>query len=169
MKLLRIIILFANLALFLALANWGIWSAENNIANGRLAYFALAPVDPRSLIQGDYMMLNYEIENQARVSRSNGNFERNGFIVVQLDNQQIARFVRVYTEGEILAEGEMLIKYASPFGWSVDIGIDSFFFQEGLSDIYAEAEYAEVRILDDGSVAIIDLRNANLGSLLPNS
>lgn len=165
MTLLRNIILFANLAVFLVLANWGIWTAEQKIEAGELAYFELAPVDPRSLFQGDYMRLAYAIENQASMSRSS-EFERNGLLVVQLDEQRIARFLRI-DDGEPLEEGEHRIKFMSPYGWSIEIGIDSFFFQEGTGDTYANARYAEVRILDDGSVMLIGLRGENLEALVP--
>jgi uncharacterized membrane-anchored protein len=161
MSAIRNLVLFGNLIIFLVIVNWGIWTAEQNIAAGTLAYLELAPVDPRSLFQGDYMRLAYAIEDQAQLSRSGGDFERNGFLLIRLDEQQIARFVRVY-EGEDLEEGEMLLKYASPYGWSIEIGIDSYFFQEGNADIYARARYAEVRILEDGSVALIALRDENL-------
>jgi uncharacterized membrane-anchored protein len=156
----RNLILFGNLLVFLVMVNWGIWTAEQNIAAGTLAYLELAPVDPRSLFQGDYMRLAYAIEDQAQMSRS-GEFERKGLLVIQLDENQIARFVHIYT-GEELAEGETLIKYASPYGWSIEIGIDSYFFQEGNAAIFANAKYAEVRILEDGSVMLIALRDANL-------
>jgi uncharacterized membrane-anchored protein len=156
----RNLILFGNLLVFLFMVNWGIWTAEQNIAAGTLAYLELAPVDPRSLFQGDYMRLAYAIEDHAQMSRS-GEFEHKGFLVIQLDEQQVARFVRIY-EGEDLEEGELLIKYASPYGWSIEIGIDSYFFQEGNADIFANAKYAEVRILEDGNVMLIALRDANL-------
>lgn len=167
MTLLRPIILFGNLLVFLVMVNWGIWTAEQNLANGEVAYLELAPVDPRSLFQGDYMMLAYAIEDQAQISRSDGSYERNGFIVIRLDEKRVVRFLRVYVEGEQLEEGEMLMKYASPYGWSIDIGIDSYFFQEGTADTYANARYAEVRILDDGSVALVALTDRDLVKLSP--
>ncbi|MGL4581397.1 MAG: GDYXXLXY domain-containing protein, partial [Flavobacterium sp.] len=39
---------------------------EKTIKEGQLVLLELAPVDPRSLIQGDYMILNYAISNQTR-------------------------------------------------------------------------------------------------------
>jgi uncharacterized membrane-anchored protein len=160
MNLIRNLILFGNLLVFLVMVNWGIWTAEQNIADGRLAYLELAPVDPRSLMQGDYMRLAYAIEDQAQVSRSD-EFQDDGFLVVRLDEQSVARFLRIY-EGETLEEGELLIKFASPYGWSVEIGISSYFFQEGNASIFANARYGEVRILDDGSLMLMSLRDRNL-------
>jgi uncharacterized membrane-anchored protein len=166
MNLIRTIILFGNLLVTLLLVNWGIWSSEQTIANETVAYLELGTRDPRSFFQGDYMVLNYAIEGQARISRSGGNFEREGFIVVRLDEQRVVRFLR-FDDGSELAEGEVRMQYTSPNGWSIEIGVDSYFFQEGLGSVYANALYAEIRILDDGSMMLIGLRGADFQELRP--
>jgi hypothetical protein len=52
-------------ALLVALvANGAIWQKEALIANGRPVFLELAPVDPRSLMQGDYMRLDFRIPPQ---------------------------------------------------------------------------------------------------------
>jgi uncharacterized membrane-anchored protein len=164
MTLFRNLILFGNLIVFLVMVNSGIWTAEQRLTAGTMAYLELAPVDPRSLFQGDYMVLNYALETQAAVSRSGGEFPKEGFVVVRIDTRQVARFVRFH-EGEALEDGEMLLKFSSPYGWTVEVGVGSYFFQEGHGEIYAAARYAEVRILDDGSVALIVLRDENFNVL----
>jgi uncharacterized membrane-anchored protein len=45
----------------LVVANLGIWQKEDLVANGQPVFVALAPVDPRSLLQGDYMRLNFRV------------------------------------------------------------------------------------------------------------
>src|SRR5690606_10833586 len=52
--------LLAGLLLILAVVNVGIWQRERILATGRTVVLALAPVDPRSLMQGDYMALRFE-------------------------------------------------------------------------------------------------------------
>ena len=52
-----------SLVLILALVNWSIWSKEKLLADGRNVYLELAPVDPRSLMQGDYMALRFKLAN----------------------------------------------------------------------------------------------------------
>src|SRR5690606_14717090 len=39
---------------------------ERTIKEGELVLLELAPIDPRSLIQGDYMQLNYTISTKER-------------------------------------------------------------------------------------------------------
>ena len=41
--------------------NLSIAARERQLASGRLVYLELAPVDPRSLMQGDYMALRYRM------------------------------------------------------------------------------------------------------------
>ena len=45
----------------LAMINWDIVKREAWLAEGEVVRLELAPVDPRSLMQGDYMTLNYQI------------------------------------------------------------------------------------------------------------
>ncbi len=165
MKQLRIAILFGTLAVFLYLVNSSIITAENNITNGTVAYFELAPVDPRSLIQGDYMMLAYSIERDADIANV-GNHDR-GQIVVSLDTQQVAHFERLHL-GEIpLNDDEVLVNFYAR-NEQVRVGVDSFFFQEGQADSYSDARYAEVRLLEDGGVMLINLADENLQTITPD-
>ena len=55
-----------GLAAVLAVANYAIVDKERVIAHGRTVYVALAPVDPRSLMQGDYMALNFRVPEIGR-------------------------------------------------------------------------------------------------------
>ena len=45
--------------LILAVVNFGIWQNEKLIKNGEIVLLELAPLDPRSLMQGDYMALHF--------------------------------------------------------------------------------------------------------------
>jgi uncharacterized membrane-anchored protein len=46
--------------LVLAVCNGLIWQKEKVLRDGKVMLLRLAPRDPRSLMQGDYMVLNYE-------------------------------------------------------------------------------------------------------------
>lgn len=164
MKQLRIVILFGTLVIFLYLVNSSILSSESNIENGTVAYFELAPVDPRSLIQGDYMTLDYSIERDARLA----NISRadRGQIVVSFDEQLVTYFERFYSEGDTLADNEYTINFYSQNG-RLRVGVDSFFFQEGQAEIFDTARYAEVRILEGGDVMLIHLANEDLQTIVP--
>ena len=57
----RLAILVLGAFIVLALVNLQIFGKEAIIRDGRTVLLRLAPVDPRSLIQGDYMALRYGI------------------------------------------------------------------------------------------------------------
>ena len=57
------ILIIANLLLLLGYFNWSVFKKEQTLKDGQLVLLHLAPVDPRSLMQGDYMRLNYEINS----------------------------------------------------------------------------------------------------------
>ena len=61
MKKLSIILILTNLLLLAAYFIYAVNTKEEILKNGKLVLLKLAPVDPRSLMQGDYMILNYEI------------------------------------------------------------------------------------------------------------
>jgi uncharacterized membrane-anchored protein len=159
------IVLFGTLAAFLYLVNSGIVSAESRIANGTPVYLELAPVDPRSLIQGDYMVLRYSMERDANTAGLRDTHR--GQVVARIDENNVAHYDRPYAEGETLVENELLINYNTRGGGGVKVGVDSFFFQEGLGDEYAAARYAEVRITPTGAVMLIDLVGENFAQLAP--
>ena len=50
----------------LAVFNVAIYRNERLLASGETLYLELAPVDPRSLMQGDYMRLRYAVERSDR-------------------------------------------------------------------------------------------------------
>ncbi len=72
-------------ALTLALAAAGIFGKERLLARGDTIYLRLAPVDPRSLMQGDYMALNFAIGAAIRAARMDGFEQRDGVAVIRLD------------------------------------------------------------------------------------
>ncbi|MCQ9617884.1 GDYXXLXY domain-containing protein [Paenalcaligenes niemegkensis] len=53
--------LAVGLIICLGVANVDIWSKERLLREGQRVVLELAPVDPRSLMQGDYMALRYQI------------------------------------------------------------------------------------------------------------
>ncbi len=158
----RTAVIVGTLMVFLYLVNTGILGAERTIANGTPVYLELAPIDPRSLIQGDYMVLEYAIETEMR--RADVDDTPSGTIIARLDADRVARFVRAYDGGD-LADDEILLRYATS-EWDVRVGVGSFFFQEGLGDQYANAEYADVRVTADGTVMLVDLVGADFEPLV---
>jgi uncharacterized membrane-anchored protein len=121
-------------------------------------------VDPRSLIQGDYMALRYDlpavITDQVRAVKNDGH------LVVELDPNEVASFKHVYKAGTPLATGERLLRYRSR-GERVRLGAEAFFFQEGQASLYAHARYGELRVTDSGNAVLVGLRDGDMKPLGP--
>jgi uncharacterized membrane-anchored protein len=148
-------LLFGGLALALLVPNVAIVQKERLLAAGTPVLIELAPVDPRSLIQGDYMRLDYAI---ARELSGRTEWPRDGQLVVRLDDSGVARFVRLH-DGAPLGSREHLLQYRRR-GRRIRIGSDAFFFQEGQASRYAGARYGELRVDRDGASVLVGLRDS---------
>lgn len=149
-------LVFGGLALVLAVPDVAIVQKERLLASGTPMLVELAPVDPRSLIQGDYMRLDYAI---ARALSLGSESPRDGQLVVQLDGRGVARFVRLHGRDIPLAPGEHLLRYRRR-GNRTRIGTDAFFFQEGHASRYAGARYGELRVDPKGGSVLVGLSDS---------
>jgi uncharacterized membrane-anchored protein len=149
-------LLFAGLVLVLAVSNWAIWGKERLLENGTVVLLELAPVDPRSLIQGDYMRLDYVLTRGIQREKQ---WSRDGAAVVRLDDDGVATYVRMHQSGQPLAANERLLRYRAR-GTRLRVATDAYFFQEGTARKYAGARYGELRVDDDGSSVLVGLRDS---------
>jgi uncharacterized membrane-anchored protein len=148
-------IVLATLVVILAIVNWQIAAKERVLRDGERMLLELAPVDPRSLMQGDYMRLDYAIARELGVHED---WPRDGEIVVANDADGVARFVRRASSGEPLGAAEHLLRYRRRSG-RIRIGTDAFFFQEGQAERYSGAHYGELRVDAAGEALLTGLRD----------
>ena len=168
------IVALITLVAVLGLVNWSIFNKEDHLANGRIVYLDLAPIDPRSLMQGDYMALNFRIgtEVYAALPKSD-EYKRwrhnaaasDGYVVVKLDKKSVATFEALYT-GQTLADKEILLRYRVRNG-AVKFATNAFFFQEGNAKIYQPARYGQFRVDAEGEVLLVSLYDKDLKKLEP--
>jgi uncharacterized membrane-anchored protein len=145
------ILFWGTALLVIVTVNLLIIQKENTIANGRTMLLRLAPRDPRSLIQGDYMVLRYAIAREIPGTQ----LEDKGCIVVMLDENNVAKFVRIH-KGENLQTDEHLLSYRNRGGFR--LGAESFMFQEGDATLYSRARYGELKVTKSGASVLIGLR-----------
>jgi len=157
MKKYKWIVILVNLLLLLVLFNNSIFEKEKVLSKGKLVLLKLAPVDPRSLMQGDYMTLSYEIASNISMD----SITKRGYCVIKLDSNGVASKVRIQKEKKPLTPDEYLIKYFVG-QWSINIGAESYFFEEGQSEKYAAAKYGAVKIDEQGNSILIGLYGENL-------
>jgi uncharacterized membrane-anchored protein len=148
----------------LVVANVGIRQKQQLIEHGRPVFVELAPVDPRSLTQGDYMQLAYTLP-EAASQRDLASAATGGrpHVVARLDDRGIARIDRLAGAAP-LAAGELLIEL-TPKGGRWVIVSDAWFFREGEAQRWQRARYAEFRVAPDGRALLVDLRGPSLEKL----
>lgn len=153
MSKLKLFIISANMLLVLLFFGFNIVKNEKVLSEGETVLLALRPVDPRSLMQGDYMTLHYEVCNHIYGLEA----ELNKFCVVQLDDDRVAHFVSLTNDAAVaLREDELLLRYSlEKNSWGekfYTIGSDSYFFQEGTGDKYAGAKYGLLKVVTKGEM-----------------
>ena len=143
------IILAANLILVLVFFAFSVVQKEMLIGEGSEILLRLAPVDPRSLMQGDYMALNYEVLDKVDYN------SKSGYIVVKVGRNNVAKFVRVQN-GKNVNDGELIIHYKRDLG-RLSIGADNYFFQEGSAKKYENAKYGLLKVDIEGNSILVGL------------
>ena len=157
----KLVALVAGLAM-LGFVNFGIWQREQLVTGGRVVLLRLSPVDPRSLMQGDYMRLNFEVADRAFPWRSRPR-RGDGHVVVGLDGQQVGHFRRI-DRGGALARDEIKLRYRIR-GGDAKFATNAYFFEEGQAPAFEPAQYGEFRVAEDGEMILIGLRDAGLRPL----
>ena len=178
----------------LGAVNYKVQQFEDVLATGKPVVLKIAPVDPRSLMQGDYMVLNYailsEIQQSQFLSESNESLEtsesidageanetigidesspsgKKAYILVHLDQNHVATFCE--EQSEIPTD----FKHCTPNvylpirykgGWLPKLPSQDYFFAEGKGEHYAQAEYAEYRF-KDGILLLARLLDKDLKGL----
>lgn len=153
------ILLLAGAALVFGSVNWQVLTKERLRTSGQAVYLHLTPVDPRSLMQGDYMALNFAVAGEIGAS-VNPEQRSSGVAVLQLDPRRIGHFARLDTGGPLNAN-ELRFRFRIRNG-AVWLGTNAFFFEEGESQRYRNARFGEFRVNTDGEAMLVGLRDAEL-------
>jgi uncharacterized membrane-anchored protein len=149
--------------LVLLVANAGIWQKENLIAHGQPLFVPLAPVDPRSLMQGDYMALRFALPSDVSTADIELAAGQRPHVVAKRDVRGVAVALRP-DSGAPLSDDELRIELA-PKNDRWVLVTDAWFFKEGEAERWAQAKFGEFRVGADGRALLVGLRGADLGLL----
>jgi uncharacterized membrane-anchored protein len=158
----RSLIALVACAASLGLVNYSIFAKERLLARGTVVVLELAPVDPRSLMQGDYMALRFRMANDAGAA-VRAAAAPDGRIVATLDERGVATY-RGLHDGTPVASNEVLLRYRVRNG-DIKFATNAFFFQEGTGRRYEGARYGELRVAPDGELLLTGLRDKDLRPL----
>ena len=144
--------IFAAVLLVLIAVNISIVGKERIKTTGELVLLELAPVDPRSLMQGDYMALRFTLAESLQAAQA-------GRVAVQLDTHGVA------TLAESPPLNALRLRYRLRNG-QVWLGTNAYFFEEGSARRYEAARYGEFRVdRDSGEAVLVGLRDREFQAL----
>jgi uncharacterized membrane-anchored protein len=167
MRRLQALLLALGLVFTLGGVNYDIIRKQKIVDGGAQVLLPIRPTDPRSLLQGDYMTLRYA-RTALPPDAITESLPRRGTAIVKLDADGVAEFARL-DDGAALAAGELRLKYKRRLRESeVSYGADSFFFQEGDADFYAQAKYGVLRVDTVGDSILVGLAGADHNMLNPH-
>lgn len=166
-------LILAGLALILAAVGWSIHRKETLLSEGRIVLLELAPVDPRSLMQGDYMVINYALANALLREHGRLGWRRgprgdwlpqDGTTWLRLDHNGVGQ--RAEHDGPEGTGTAFPLRYRLRQD-GLRIAGSAFFFQEGHAGHYASARYGELRVAPDGQAVLVGLRDAERQPIRP--
>lgn len=169
----RTLAILGGLALVLVVANGGIWQREKLLATGKVVILELAPVDPRSLMQGDYMALNFAAGREVTRLRLGADrtedesvmgVEPDGYVMLAVDGRGVAQAVRIQPEAKPHSDAEVPLRYRVRDN-SVRIVTNAYFFPEGQAKRYEVAKFGELRVADNGEALLVRMLGEDLQPL----
>lgn len=166
MKHWRTTLLGAGLLLALVVVNLGIAGREALLRNGAIVLLELAPVDPRSLMQGDYMALDFAVNGQIRsaLGTSAQTGSGDGYAILAIDDRGVASVRRAQATAQPREAGDVALRYRLRDG-QVHVVTNAWFFAEGEAQRFEAARFGELRVADDGEALLVAMRDANLKPL----
>jgi uncharacterized membrane-anchored protein len=146
----RALILVAALIVLVAI-NGSILSKELIRTHGQRIYLELGSVDPRSLMQGDYLALHFRITDSMSADAS-------GSAALHVDERGVATLESQPTRDS------PRIRFRVRNG-AIWLGTNAYFFEEGSAERYADAKYGEFRLDASGDAVLVGLSDENLRAL----
>ena len=129
---------------------------EVALRTGTEVVLQTVPVDPRSLLQGDYAILDYEI---ARLPDRMDGLSVGSTVYVVLQEERDVWTSSAYTEERSDVAGEVFIKGRIDRIGHADFGIGTYFVPEGAGRIIEGAQDVKVVVSvgEDGNAVIKDV------------
>jgi uncharacterized membrane-anchored protein len=169
------IVIVVGAVLVLAAVNWSIYKKERIKSGGEIVYLELAPVDPRSLMQGDYMALQFAAANTIanRFAQATPKDEKSiagpQLAEFAIDRNRVAKVIdgnaAASSNTSEPAEAKISIAWRMRQG-RVWLGTNAFFFEEGSAQKFSSARYGEFRVdRVTGEAVLVGLRDQALKAL----
>jgi uncharacterized membrane-anchored protein len=149
--------------------NHAIMQKEDTLATGKSVFLELAPVDPRSIMQGDFMRLRFDMGNKIRSSdvyKIDRKQSLDGYVIADVAENGVGTYHAIY-QGQALTENQVLMQFRSRQG-RIQFATNAFFFQEGDAKLFDNAKYGEFKVSEDGELLLKAMYDENLKLLGEN-
>lgn len=155
--------LIAALALAVGAPLFAVRDFEQTLASGRVVLAELAPVDPRSLMQGDYMALRFALDNELPRHPAGSSDARRvpSYAHIAVDTQGRATLAGLGDSAPADDAGLLHMRIRTRDGLS-SIGPNAFFFEEGSAQRFEAARWGEFRVGANGKALLTHLRDERL-------
>ncbi|WP_460872919.1 GDYXXLXY domain-containing protein [Paralcaligenes ginsengisoli] len=157
--------LLGGLLLVLCVVNISTYKYRQILQTGQRVVLALSPVDPRSLIQGDYMALNFALVRPLRrmlASSKEYASLRHGYMILQPDAQGVYQLQSIQFQPRADQGVALEFRLRGP---DVRIVTNGYFFPEGQARRFEAAKYGEFRVARDGTGLLTRLLDADMKPL----
>ena len=137
---------------------WRARGKEKLIAEGQPVLVRLIPVDPRSLMQGDYMALNFSLPPEVSAALLE-TLAPTALVRAKLDDKGEATVLALARSRADAGAGEIILPLKQLKGRWVLV-TDAYFFPEGTGEAFARAQFGDFRVLPDGRALLVGLADA---------
>lgn len=139
---------------------------EALIRDGERLLVKLAPVDPRSLLQGDYMALAFDLGPATVTGEMDEGLNAARYVIFRRAPNGLASAQRLEFDEQrpALAADERRIPLSRKGGRTVLV-TDGWHFREGTGARWARAAYGEFRLRKDGRALLVGLADEHLQSI----
>ena len=152
----------AAVLLILAASALTIWRFEHTLATGQTVILQLAPVDPRSIMQGDYMALAYAIDRELPDDAAQ-------FSYVWLTTAVNAAASLHSLSNDLPTQDALIGLLLRQRDGIYSVGPNGFFFAEGTAAVYEAARYGQFKVDSSGKALLTGLLDENLQLLGENA
>lgn len=144
----------AAVLFILAASALTIWRFEQTLASGQTVILELAPVDPRSIMQGDFMALAFAIDRQLPDDAA-----QYSYAWLSLSEQGVASLHSL--SNDLPAQDDLIGLLLRQRDGIYSVGPNAFFFAEGTAAIYEAARYGQFKVDSSGKALLTGLLDEN--------
>ncbi len=125
---------------------------------GKEVLLEIRPVDPRDLLRGDYVTLDFNISHYDESNLPNGNIN----VILKTDKNNVAEIAFVTQDNDKSLEKELYLK-GKVIGNTIKYGIESYFVKEKTGREIerkinlSSKSYARVKIAPNGKAKVLGL------------